>query len=436
MKKILTFLFAVLSMTAFAQVQVTFQVDMTGQSVSADGVHIAGSLNGWTTDSDMLTDQGNNIYAVTLDLKPGTDYEFKYLNGNAWGTEEAAPATCTVGGSNRIFTAPTSNMTLPVVPFNSCPTTVATQAVKFSVDMTGQPVSADGVHVAGNFNAWTPDATALTDVGNNIYEATVIVLSSISVVQYKFINGNAWGGEEVPGAGCGNGDNNRPYIIEGAGATVDLPVAAFGGCANPVPTRTVIFKMNLGSATPSTDGIHVAGSFNGWATDVSMMTDLGNGTYEFTTDIITPTMYVDYKYLNGNAWGTEEAVPAACAYADNRYKIIELASTADTITLPEYEFGTCNDLSVSTKNIEQPALFQIAPTFARESVLITWETTINEPAQLVVYSLNGSVIHQETINNLVATDNVRLNVSDWTSGMYIIQLRAGSQQYSQKIVVE
>lgn len=435
MKKILTFIFAIFAINAFAQVQVTFQVDMTNETVSADGVHIAGNLNGWSTDANMLTDQGSNIYAITLDLQPGTDYEFKYLNGNAWGTEEAAPASCTIGGSNRVFTASTSDMTLDVTPFNGCQASVATQMVKFSVDMTGQSVSTNGVHVVGNFQAWTPDATPMTDAGNNIYEVTLPVLSSIGVLQYKFVNGNAWGGEETPGTGCGNGDNNRPYIINGAGSTIDLPVAAFGGCTNPVPTKTVIFNVNLAGAMASTDGIHVAGSFQGWTTDGTMMTDMGNDLYQVTVDVMNTTSYLEYKYLNGNAWGTEETVPAACSYNDNRYQIIEL-SNMDTVNTPVYEFGTCSDLSVSINDVKEVALFKIAPNLASESVLLTWETTISERATLVVYDLNGRIAFQQNVVNLNAADNIRIDVNNWAAGMYIVQLRTASSQYSQKIIVE
>ncbi|MFK7949591.1 MAG: T9SS type A sorting domain-containing protein [Saprospiraceae bacterium] len=435
MRNLLTIILAAFAVTAFAQVQVTFQVDMSNETVSADGVHIAGNLNGWSTDANMLTDQGNGIYAITLDLEPGKDYEYKYLNGNVWGTEEAAPGTCTIGGNNRIFTAPTSDMTITVVPFNACSAIVETQMVKFSVDMTGQTVSADGIHVAGNFQAWDPGATAMTDAGNNIYEVTIPVLSSIGIIQYKFVNGNAWGSEETPGAGCGNGDNNRPYIIKDAGSTVDLPVATFGGCANPVPTKTVVFNVNLAGATPSIDGIHLAGSFQGWDPAGTMMTDLGNDVYQVVVDVMETMPYIEYKYVNGNAWGAEETVPAACNYNTNRFEIIELSYTDTTFT-PLYEFGTCTDLSVSTNGLQQVTSISIAPTIANESVLVTWETSVTEKANLIAYDLNGRVVFQQNINNLMANDNIRIDVNNWSSGMYIIQLRTANRQYSQKIIVE
>ncbi len=434
MKQLFTLILVAMTISVFAQVQVTFQVDMTGQTVSADGVHIAGSLNGWNTTDNMLTDQGSNIYAVTLNLTPGTDYEFKYLNGNAWGTEEAAPASCTIGGSNRIFTAPTSDMTLAATPFNDCPSTIETQMVKFSVDMTGQSVSGNGVHVAGNFQAWNPGATALTNAGGNIYEVTIPVLSDISVVQYKFVNGNDWGMEETPGAGCGNGDNNRLFIIKDAG-DIDLPVAAFGACTNPIPTRTVVFNVNLDGVSASADGVHVVGTFQGWNPEGTPMTDVGDDTYEVSVEVMKPIVYLEYKYLNGNAWGTEETVPEACSYNSNRFAIMNYDSP-DVLTLEHYVLGTCNDLSVATIDLASSPLFKVSPTIANENISITWETSISGQALLLVHDLQGKLVFQQEKENLQSSDSEIINVSDWTTGMYIIQLRTSNSLYSQKIIVE
>ena len=72
--------------------------------------------------------------------------------------------------------------------------------VTFRVDMNQQPtVNANGVHVAGNFQAaagyasdWNPSITQLTDADmDGVYEITVQIPAGS--YQYKYINGNAWG---------------------------------------------------------------------------------------------------------------------------------------------------------------------------------------------------------------------------------------------------
>lgn len=231
MKTLYVLLFIALGAFATAQINVTFQVDMSSETVSADGVHIAGSLNGWNTSSTMLTDpDGDDIYEVTMQLDADADYEYKYLNGNVWGTEETPPMACAVGGNNRIFTTGSADMTLPLIPFGDCPMPNPTQDVTFTVDMRGETISPDGIYIAGNFNGWNPSSTQMTPIGNDFYEITYTVLSSITTVQYKYLNGSGWGNEETVPAACANGSTNRFYDIEGLGSPVLVPGIDFGTC--------------------------------------------------------------------------------------------------------------------------------------------------------------------------------------------------------------
>ena len=47
-------LFSVLfSSVGFAQIEVTFRVDMQYQTVSSNGVHVAGSMQGWNPSSTL-----------------------------------------------------------------------------------------------------------------------------------------------------------------------------------------------------------------------------------------------------------------------------------------------------------------------------------------------------------------------------------------------
>ena len=53
-------------------------------------VYLAGSLQGWNPSSTPLSDEdGNGIWEVTLSLSQNTSYEYKYINGNSWGSDES-----------------------------------------------------------------------------------------------------------------------------------------------------------------------------------------------------------------------------------------------------------------------------------------------------------------------------------------------------------
>src|SRR5450631_1532249 len=99
--------------------------------------------------------------------------------------------------------------------------------VKFQVDMTGQTVSANGVHIAGNFQKasglpgdWDPAGTAMTNGGiGNIY-SVIVNIPAQTRYDYKIINDNTWnapGPENIPtinqiGSAINGGSNGNRWI--------------------------------------------------------------------------------------------------------------------------------------------------------------------------------------------------------------------------------
>ena len=79
---------------------------------------------------------------------------------------------------------------------------LVTRNISFSVDMSNQRISSRGVYMAHDLNGWKPNAVRMTDMGNNIYKATVSVPQS-TPLRYKFMNGDTWGTNEDVPIGCG-----------------------------------------------------------------------------------------------------------------------------------------------------------------------------------------------------------------------------------------
>ena len=211
-----------------AKVATTFRVNMNGLTVSANGMSIAGDFGStypqWAPGSIILFDEGNGIWATTLQLVPGQVVPFKFINGNAWGQDEGVPGACSVGG-NRSYTVPPGVSSTPLVCFGTCGTCIT---VTLQVDMTGQTVGANGVHVAGAFQGWNPATTELTNIGGNIYARTVLVDPN-QVSDYKFVNGNSWGNDESVANVCSPGSNgNRNFVMGNSSKT--LPVVCFRQC--------------------------------------------------------------------------------------------------------------------------------------------------------------------------------------------------------------
>jgi hypothetical protein len=94
---------------------------MSDETVAPEGVHIAGSFQGWDPAATQMYPIGYGIYEVIVELDPYSFIEYKYINGDAWGENEEVPSECgfTVF-NNRYFNTYFSDINLPVVCYSSC----------------------------------------------------------------------------------------------------------------------------------------------------------------------------------------------------------------------------------------------------------------------------------------------------------------------------
>lgn len=105
---------------------VTFQVDMSdysGTASLANGVYINGSYNNWVGSGDLMTNIGNNIWEITLEIPVG-NIQFiynidNYADFEGFSASDACIDPFDDGFYNRYYEV-TSDATLPVVCFNSC----------------------------------------------------------------------------------------------------------------------------------------------------------------------------------------------------------------------------------------------------------------------------------------------------------------------------
>ncbi len=343
MKKFYTML-ALLG-TAFAasaQVNVTLMVDMQNQTVAAEGVHVAGSFQGWDPAATMMTDADmDGVYEYTFTTDTAATYEFKFLNGNAWGMEEGVPLPCVVNGNRSISVDPAEGDASFLVCYGEC-AACNEITVMFRVDMSQEAaISPDGVHIAGDFQGWDPNTTQMMDDdGDMVYTYTTVVdtTGTGGVIAYKYINGMGWGAPQdiLVGAECADATGNR--ILEVNANTIVTGVAetgaphCFSSCGSCVSPTQVTFRVDMSTQEAiSVNGVCVAGSFQGWTPGASMLSDDdGDMIYEGTFPI-APGTY-QYKFINGTDWGgggdgdvDNELITGDCAAAgtDNREIVVE-----------------------------------------------------------------------------------------------------------------
>lgn len=324
-------------------VSVTLQVDVGCQTVGANGVHVAGSFqsetgnpNGdWDPAGTPLTNIGNGIWEVTITgLTPGELYEYKFLLDNFWGTDESAPSDCGVPGSfgNRFVIAPDEDAAIDLVCFGECgPCQAEVVDVTFRVNTSGIAVSANGVHMAGNFNSvisgaglmnvnnypdWNPVAIPLTEVSTDCWEVTIEGLPACKALEYKFLTDNDWAcgcDENLVGQSCeiGGGNGNRQLNIpqpDANGGAV-LPRVCFNSCTDCAIDLVLQVDMSLTGADPA--GVLFEGGFDGssglssWGTGNQMYDDGTNGDLvagDGIYSLLIPNydqIGTEYKFTNG-----------------------------------------------------------------------------------------------------------------------------------------
>ena len=326
MKKLLLIaVLAGLSFTTQAR-KVMFQVNMTGQTVSANGVHLVGNFNdinydntpenaslvNWDPTAYLMTDaNADGIYTIILDMAGDLPYEYKFVNDNSWAGAENVPNIASVGGGNgnrySWVNTGTDTLALPAFTFGgSAP--AGMKLVTFQVDMSKvSAVSANGVHVAGAFQGWNPATSKMLNYTGNgamsgfLYRYNAYFAASTGS-EYKFVNDNGWGGAESVPSGCNvNGNRNFP------GTTNDtiIPKVCFNSCdacpTNPIPVYNVTFRVDMTTACGQ-DSVDVAGgAINGWAGG-DWLTPIAPGSKIYSITLPLDSGEIEYKFrkhLNG-----------------------------------------------------------------------------------------------------------------------------------------
>lgn len=459
MKKIYALLIALLAFGLTAEAQmfpVTFQVDMSNETVGGD-VTVAGNFqvaagyaSDWTPGITVLTDGNNDdIYDLTVMLPAGS-YEFKYLNGSAWGTDEGVPGACAVNGNRGVTVS--GSTTQPVVCFGSCaacPSGVDTVTVTFQVDMSNE-TAADSVTVAGDWQGdavgqgwsdWTPGISVLTDPDNDdIYTLTVDLPEG--TYQYKYLNGVAWGTDESVPSSCAS-NNNRELVVAGPGPVV-VPVNCFAGCGAcipPLPPINVTFQVDMSNEIVSVNGLNVAGSFQNpaWDKDALGMTDANNDGIYVHTESIVPGEY-QYKFFNGGSTDPNDGEfggidPGSCATSNGLggfNRVLDITGMLNDTILPVYEFNSCNTLATAIVDSELEGVEAYPNPFSNFATL-RLNGYDGMPYSARIINVVGQSVWE--MENITASE-VTLDRAGLNSGVYFLEVSKDGRTKSVKLIIE
>jgi hypothetical protein len=230
------------------------------------------------------------------------------------------------------------------------------KTIKFSVDMSGNTPSPNGVHVMGDFQVaagyasdWAPDLTKMVQEGSsNIYSVTVDV-PAFTMYQYCFVNGDQGFEEEAVPAGSKLMDpdiRNRWFYVDSLDNSItDIGAILYEKNA-PAGKFLLRFKVDMSQEFPTGAMPHMEGSFQNWSMTETQLYSYDDSIYQYIAYV--PAGAYQFKYLNGNTSLDEESVPAACATSGNRSVVV----SADVV-LPPVCFSFCKSCTEVNGIFEQ-----------------------------------------------------------------------------------
>ena len=302
---------------------------------------------------------------------------------------------------------------------------ISAKKVKFSVDMTGQTVSAAGVHIVGDFQSEAglgPDFAQLSPMvheSGSIY-SLIVNIPAFRKYEYKFANGDLFYEVEfVPvesRVGYDQVDNRWLYVDSLRNDTTFVGAILYGGNA-PAGLNLVRPLVDLtGAGTINTTGVHLAGSFQNWNTT-------GQILYSFETNIYETIFYVaagsyEYKFYNGNTASDSETVPSSCASNGNR----SITVSTDSVLTPVCYASCAACLGTSLKHDEAPSSISIYPNPA--TVQITIEFKENNPSRSM--SLTDVTGKQVRSYNTINGTSFTILKEELQAGVYFLQISSGN----------
>ncbi len=306
---------------------------------------------------------------------------------------------------------------------------LSAKKVKFSVDMTGQTISAAGVHIVGDFQSEAGLGADFAQLSSMVHESgsiysLIVTIPAFRKYEYKFANGDLFYEVEfVPlesRVGYDNVDNRWMYVDSLKNDTSFVGAILYGGNA-PAGMSLVRPLVDLTAEGPvNTNGVHLAGSFQSWNTTK-------NRLYSFETNIYETIFYVsagtyEYKFYNGNSSSNSETVPSTCATNGNR----TIAVTGDVV-LNVVCYSSCVAcLGTSLKEQSASSEISVYPNPSMDKVTVSFKDS-NQSRGLKLIDLTGKTVRSYTN---VSGDSFSIEKNDLSSGVYFLQVSSANAETS------
>jgi hypothetical protein len=150
---------------------IRFYVDMTNESLSPNGIHVAGSYQSWDPTQGAMyhfDEADAGVYEV-IEYATAGSYQYKFYNGNTLANTESVPGTCATAG-NRSLTL-SSDTLLNTVCFSSCGIcVVGINEISKNVPLKIYPNPTSDIAII-EFKNFEKKSVVITDVNGKIIQS-------------------------------------------------------------------------------------------------------------------------------------------------------------------------------------------------------------------------------------------------------------------------
>jgi hypothetical protein len=415
---------------------VTIDLDITPAVIA--GIYqggspdIVGSFNGFNPSAadDMYLLGGNNFRKTYTTFGQGDTISFSFRINHNWTTFEATSSRTYIVNDGDTLKCVWDSASFTVVDVT------VKRPISFRVNMSNETVSPNGVFMVGNFNNYDYDSTAMTPIGNGIYEA-VVDLDTASFVKYRFVNGtNSTFTETVPAA-CGLNNTGGFYerFLDVPENADTLATVCFNECSNCIGYSAITFQVDLNGFLPvSSNGVHLAGNFNNWDYSANAMTPIGGNVFEIVLNLDTTTS-IRYKYVNGNTASDVEVVPAACGIIQGSggYKRF-FDVTESSVTLPKACFSLCSS-GICALGLNETTSTESQISFSELSNQILLTVAANTIERIEVYSITGNLMHNSGNIKLTKGSSYSIDAHAFAEGIYFVSLVGENHKQTKKLLL-
>jgi hypothetical protein len=214
--------------------------------------------------------------------------------------------------------------------------------------------------------------------------------------------------DDVTGTGSGWSQSNA-YANNAAG-----PMGGYESLPNPVPAAQMVYDHVARAIEPS---------YSGYANSFPATVNIGE------------THTINYSFVLPASWDENEIHIVGLLLAPNGR--IDNAGRATIAEAVANGFVTGTDISASVNELNQvDATLQVSPNPATDYATIAVNIPGESNATVRILDLSGKEIAARNYGSMSGASTITLNTSNYTSGMYIVELTLDNSVFQRRLVIE